>query len=562
MNKQALLHIPDSQYCYPVGTHTVKLRLRVSAEDAFDGVRAVYGNKYVYHLKRSEAALERSFSDGTFAYYTLTLELTDVRLVYIFVLESEGKTYYFSEDGVTDSYDFSKAYYNAFQLPFINAADIMPAVDWMRGAVFYNIFVDRFYCGDRKKDRSYINLRWGDIPDPKSFAGGDLCGIIEKLDYLQRTGVTALYLTPVFCSVSNHKYDIYDYYRIDPQFGSKADLKRLVREAHARGMRVILDAVFNHCSEKLPQFADVLAKGRRSKYHGWFLIDGDRPDAAARNYQCFSFCTYMPKFNTSNKEVQEFLCGVAVYWVKECGIDGWRLDVSDEVSHDFWRKMRKEVKAVKPDCVIIGENWHDAHPFLGGDQYDGIMNYALTKACLDYFAWGETDEAGFADKLSALYMRNSGTVNGMMMNLLDSHDTHRFYSLAGKREDALIAALAVIFMHPGAAGVYYGTEIPLEGGYDPDCRRTMDWEKAEKGTEVSRCIAALAALRRRGELRFGSVRFSAQGGEFILRREYEGSALRLRVGKGRAPAAAGRVLLQYDCGKENGFSFIIEEESK
>lgn len=565
MNKQAVLHIPDSQYCHPINRNTVELRLRVSAEDEFDGVTAVYGNKYVYHVTRSEVSLEKSYSDGNFDYYTITLQLKDVRLVYIFVLEQEGKKYYFSEDGITERYDFDKAYYNAFQLPYINTADIMPVVDWMRGAVFYNIFVDRFYRGNREKDDSYINMEWGEIPHPKSFAGGDIKGIMQKLDYLDGLGVTAVYLTPIFCSVSNHKYDIYDYFEIDPQFGSKQDLQELVDEAHRRGMRIVLDAVFNHCSEKLPQFADVKEKGRRSAYFDWFLIDGDKPDPAKCNYQCFGFCNYMPKFNTSNPQVQEYLREIAVYWVKNFDIDGWRLDVSDEVSHDFWRVLRKAVKAVKPDCAIIGENWHDAHPFLCGDQYDGIMNYALTKACLDYFAYGNFGAKEFADKLNALYMRNSDQANRMMMNLLDSHDTHRFYSLSNKSTDALICGLSVIFMHPGAAGVYYGTEIPLEGGYDPDCRRAMDWNAVRGNTPVKEIISRLSKIRRHEAIRYGGVRFYAKDDVFVLERSHENKTLRLNISRhgGADIRQQEKILLCYNYKekKADGFAFVIEEVS-
>lgn len=359
--------------------------------------------------------------------------------------------------------------------------------------------------------------------------------------------------------------EIYDYFEIDPQFGSKQDLQELVDGAHRRGMRIVLDAVFNHCSEKLPQFADVKEKGRRSAYFDWFLIDGDKPDPVKCNYQCFGFCNYMPKFNTSNPQVQEYLREIAIYWVKNFDIDGWRLDVSDEVSHDFWRVLRKAVKAVKPDCAIIGENWHDAHPFLCGDQYDGIMNYALTKACLDYFAYGNFGAKEFADKLNALYMRNSDQANRMMMNLLDSHDTHRFYSLSNKNTDALICGLSVIFMHPGAAGVYYGTEIPLEGGYDPDCRRAMDWNAVQGNTPVKEIISRLSKIRRHEAIRYGGVRFYAKDDVFVLERSHENKTLRLNISRhgGADIRQQGKILLCYNYKEKNadGFAFVIEEVS-
>ena len=230
-------------------------------------------------------------------------------------------------------------------------------------------------------------MKWGDKPTPKNFAGGDLRGIINHLDYLSNLGITAIYLTPIFKSPSNHKYDIINYYLIDEHFGSLGDLKELIEKAHQKGMRVILDAVFNHCSMESKEFSDVMTKGVNSPYYDWFLINGDYPDPESVNYECFASCNYMPKWNTSNSKVQEFLINVGLYWIREANIDGWRLDVSDEVSHDFWRQFRKAIKAEKSDCVLIGENWHDAYPYLMGDQYDSIMNYAFTKACLDYFAF-------------------------------------------------------------------------------------------------------------------------------------------------------------------------------
>ena len=196
MNRQAILHIPDSQYCYALACDRVELRLRTSSEDVFSEVDVVYGNKYDYHLKRERAVMQKRFSDGTFDYYFVRLSLKDVRFVYVFELHEREKIYYVSEDGVSESYDFKLAYYNSFQLPYINRTDVMPEVEWMKSAVFYEIFIDRFFRGDTQKEDAYINLKWGDLPHPKSFAGGDLAGIRQKLGYLKGLGVTALYLTP------------------------------------------------------------------------------------------------------------------------------------------------------------------------------------------------------------------------------------------------------------------------------------------------------------------------------------------------------------------------------
>lgn len=557
MNYKALCHIQESPYSYALDERTVELRLRVDKDDRFEEIRVVYGNKYDYHIRRKTALLVKAFTDRNYDWYVCTLRLDDVRLVYVFELKCDGSVFYFSEDGLSDTYDFSLSYYNSFQLPYINAIDVQKGVEWFKNAVFYEIFVDRFYCGKSEKSRRYINLKWGEIPNPKSFAGGDLYGVCEKLDYLSSLGVNALYLTPVFKSVSNHKYDIYDYYDIDEQFGGKEALRQLVNKAHEKGMKIILDAVFNHCSDQTEQFQDVLRNGRNSKYFDWFIIRGDRVEKG--NFECFSICDYMPKWNTSNREVRDYLIGIGRYWIDEFGIDGWRLDVADEVSHDFWRHFRESIKADKPDCLILGENWHDSYSFLNGGQFDGIMNYALTKALLDYLVNGVYGAQGFAEKLSELYMRNTRTVNSQMLNLLDSHDTHRFYTLSGKNKDKLAIGLAILYMHTGAPCLYYGTEIPLEGGYDPDCRRTMNW--LEKGEMVG-LLKALAHLREKDAVKDGTISFASKGELFLLERKKE-TVLRLTVNATDCPVSVrpeGKVIAgRHFDGALLGTGFFIEE---
>lgn len=518
MNEQAILHIPESGYCFAGSGSQLALRLRMDRREEVDRVEILLECKYRFQEKQSCYLMEKKYEDRLFAYYERTIELSDVRTAYVFRIVQGEDAWYFSEDGLTKEYDFSLGYFNFFQLPYINEADLHREVPWMRQAVFYQIFVDRFCRGIEKKDERYINLPWNGKPRPKSFAGGDIPGITKKLDYIKGLGVNTLYLTPVFQSISNHKYDISDYYTVDEQFGKNEDLKELVEQAHKRGMRIVLDAVFNHCSDRMKQFQDVLQKGKESAYHDWFLIRGDKPDQDAINYEVFSFCNYMPKLNTSNPEVQEFLADIAVHWIKEYDIDGWRLDVSDEVAHDFWRLFRKRVKAAKEDCVIIGENWHDANTFLRGDQYDSIMNYAFTKACLDYYAFGTFDAEQFAWKLNGLLMRNTETVNRMMLNLLDTHDTDRFYTSVGKNKDRLLSALAVTCMFEGAPCIYYGTEIPTEGGYDPDNRRCFDWDESHWDEEFRTQLITLLSLRKYESIQSGEIRITSEGGLFCLRR--------------------------------------------
>ena len=545
MNQYALLHIPDSRYCFATGPKEVVIRLRTSKEDDLK-VSIVYASKYEIANMQQEEEMTKYCEDALYRFYETKLSLTDVRLAYVFKISEGSNSWYFSEDGITKDYDFSEAFYNFFQLPYININDLMPTVDWMRRAVFYQIFVDRFYIGDHDKDMSYVNMKWGDIPTPKCFAGGDLAGISKKLDYLKMLGINAIYLTPVFRSISNHKYDISDYKEIDPEFGTKEELVDLVKKAHSMGIRIVLDAVFNHCSMDSPQFKDVMKKGRDSEYFNWFIIDGDKPDIKNVNYECFASCGYMPKLNTANAGVQGFLLDIAEYWIREADIDGWRLDVSDEVSHEFWRLFRKRVKSVKKDCVIIGENWHDAYPYLLGDQYDSIMNYAFTKACLDYFANDRFNATDMADKCNSNLMRNKDQVNQMMLNLLDSHDTHRFFSEVGKDVKKLIAAIALNVMYPGAPCIYYGTEILMEGGYDPDCRRCFDWDESHWNKDAWKEISRVLHLKEHKALQYGECSIISVNDMLVVERSYKDEKITLFVNMTdkaqRVPAGVGKLI--------------------
>ena len=532
MNRYALQHIVDSAYCFPVSPKEMVIRLRAAAGDLQEAW-IVYESKYQIGKFQKKKQMDLILRGSLYDYYSVTLSLEDTRLAYVFWLSDGTETGYFSEDGLTATYDFTKGYYNFFQYPYINEADILPKVSWLSSAVFYQIFVDRFLRGDREKDLSYINLEWGAKPTPKSFAGGDLKGILSKLDYIRGLGVDALYLTPVFTSPSNHKYDTVDYFEVDPQFGTNEDLRKLVTELHARGMRIVLDAVFNHVSEHNEKFLDVVKNGKNSRYYRWFVIHGERPETEPLNYEVFAGCKYMPKWNTSNPEVQDYLISIALHYIDEFGIDGWRLDVSDEISHDFWRKFRKAVKSHKADAVIIGENWHDASNYLRGDQYDSIMNYAFTKAALDYFAYGAMDAEKMACKLNDILSRNTDTVNDMMLNLLDSHDTDRFFSEVKEDRTALREALCLLYLFPGAPSVFYGTEVYTPGGYDPDCRRCMDWDKVDEETSVSELMRKLSAIRKKCGFAFDGtrIRASADGALLCIERKGKNAEAKLYINR-------------------------------
>ena len=505
------------------------LRVRTARNDV-KSVEVVYESKYKIAKEQKKVPLKKAYTTELFDWYEITLDLEDTRLAYVFLISDGKDAFYYCEEGLSKEYDFENGYYNFFQYPYINSADIVKPLEWMQTAVFYQIFVDRFNRGIKDKDDSYINLKIGEEPTPKCFYGGDLPGITEKLEYLKSLGITAIYLTPIFESPSNHKYDIVDYYNIDPHFGTAEDLRTLVKKAHSLGMKIVLDAVFNHVSTRGKLFMDVVEKGRKSEYYDFFVIRGDKPDEKKGNYEQFATVKYMAKVNTSNPKAQRYFIDVATHYIKEFDIDGWRLDVSDEISQDFWRHFRDEVKAVKSDACIIGENWHDAYRNLRGDQFDSIMNYAFTKAALDFFVEGALDAQGLAYRLNELTLRNKDGVNRMMLNLLDSHDTHRFFTRIKEDKRLMKQALALLFFYCGTPCIYYGTEVLTVGGYDPGCRRAMDFDTAGpegKFGDIFKLIKTLSDFKKKELPTNGTFSYTCEDGLFVASCSADGHVYKL-----------------------------------
>jgi glycosidase len=565
MNFESIYHKPSSNYCFALDKQTIVLRIRVSKNDSFDCVKVIYDGKYLFYSMQKEAQMHKQNEDKMFSYYEIKMKLDDVRFVYVFLLSCNGKKYYYSEDGITDNYDFKNAHYNCFQYAYINDIDVHKEVKWLKSSVFYEIFVDRFNQGDYNKNTNYINMKKGDKVSSTSFAGGDLLGIINKLDYLSNLGVNTIYLTPIFSSISNHKYDINNYYKIDSQFGDETIFKDLVNKAHSKGMHVVIDGVFNHTSDLLLEFQDVIKNGKNSKYFNWFIIHGETVDITNVNYETFSNCYYHPKFNTSNFEVQKYLINIGKYYVQEYDIDGWRLDVSDEASHAFWRNFRTEIKSIKPECFLVGENWHDANPFLQGDQFDSIMNYAFTKALLDYFAYDKYSSKEMSEQLNSLIIRNTHQVNNMMLNLLDSHDTDRFYTFVNNDKDKLLCALALTFMYVGLPCLYYGIEIPLDGGYDPDNRKVFPWEQLDEQSFYFQKLKQIISLRKIEEIQLGDINIYNLDDIFCIERLGMINKYVLMINNSNKPLNfinKGEIIISHNLNKSNlspkGFVVIKE----
>jgi neopullulanase len=361
----------------------------------------------------------------------------------------------------------------------------------VKDAIFYQIFPDRFARSTRVEKPNNIQ-EWGAPPTGHAYQGGDLLGVAEHLDYLVDLGINAIYFNPIFQSGSNHRYHTHDYFQVDPMLGGNAALRELLDAAHARNIRVILDGVFNHCSRGFFQFHDLLENGAESAYLDWFTVLEWplRPYGSKHgNYAAWWNNPALPKFNTNTHAVRDFIFDVAQHWV-EFGIDGWRLDVPTEIDDDaFWRQFRSVVKAANPEAYIVGEIWGDAERWLMGDQYDAVMNYGISRAALGLFGRETFDREyrpggfklvplgarAFAHEVERLMHMYPWEVVQAQFNLLDSHDTARFIHQAKGDWQTLEQSLLFLMTIPGAPCLYYGTEIGMTGGPDPDCRRAFPW---------------------------------------------------------------------------------------
>ena len=418
-------------------------------------------------------------------WWTTTLVPPYKRCKYYFELHTEDQVWYYLEDGflTEEQINLEGRMLQCFIVPWMNPADVNRTPEWVNDTVWYQIFPDRFCNGTPEKmDPAITPWQTGKVTNKERY-GGNLEGIRKKLPYLRELGITGIYLNPIMEAESNHKYDTTDYTRIDPAFGDDRVMRALCREAHENGIRIMVDAVFNHCGRKFGPWLDVQEKGRDSAYADWFMIHdwenlNRNADTRDGRFFSFAFADGMPKLNTNNEEVISYFCKVCEDWVKKYDIDGIRFDVGNEVSHRFLKRIREHLKTLKPDIYLLGEIWHDASQWLQGDEYDSVMNYPLLSGIHDFFldeSLGKEEFEYMVNRCYTMYMQQN---NNVMFNLLDSHDTerlmNRFHDL-----DLFYQQLAVLFTLPGSPCIYYGTEIAMEGGFDPDCRRCMPWDEID-----------------------------------------------------------------------------------
>ena len=590
MNKNALFCDGTSDYVIPAepGIHEkVRLRFRTARDDAQE----------VCLISGGEALQMQKISSGeVFDYYETEVQLTDTMFVYYFRIKSESEELCYHRCGVSEH---PVEYYNFRIMPGFST----PA--WAKGAVMYQIFVDRFCNGDPSndvEDGEYVYIGepvckvkdWDEFPaamDIRRFHGGDLQGVLDKLDYLEELGVEVIYFNPLFVSPSNHKYDIQDYDYIDPHYGviiedggevlpegekdntratkyqkrtgdirnleaSNRLFAKLVEEMHTRGMRVILDGVFNHCGsfnkwmdreriyEPQPEYEKGAYVSAQSPYRDFFHFFDEREEAWPynKNYDGWWGHDTLPKLNYEDSPtLEEYILNIGKKWVSPpYNADGWRLDVaadlgySNEYNHIFWENFRKAVKSANPQALILAEHYGDPGEWLQGDEWDSVMNYDAFMEPLTWFLTGmekhsderRTDLWGNADNFVNTmnhFMASMLTPSlQVAMNELSNHDHSRFLTrtnhivgrvaqLGSKAAEEGInlavmrEAVAVQMTWVGAPTVYYGDEAGVCGFTDPDSRRTYPW--GQENRELVEFHKEMIRIHKREKpLRTGSLK--------------------------------------------------------
>ncbi len=525
----SVAHRASENQCYAIDENTIEIKIKTGYD--VDKINIFYGDPF-----------EGGILGGNWKWTGIKEPITDVyeleyhkvwvirvqpmykRLKYYFELFVGGESILFFEDGFM-TYEQSQLpdkTLQCFTMPWINPCDVVTTPDWAKDTIWYQIFPDRFCRGDIQNNLDAVP--WGSRkPSNEDIYGGDLRGIISKLDYIKSFGITGIYLNPIFEALATHKYDTTNYFEIDPMFGNREIFKEFVEECHKHNIKVMLDGVFNHSGIEFPQWKDVVALGKESKYYEWFMInqwpfDVEKNHTRDKEFYSFAFTSRMPKLNTNNPEVIEYIAKICEYWIQEYDIDGWRLDVANEISHALCKVIQKRCRAVKSDIYILGEIWHDSMNWLSGDDFDAVMNYPLTTAINDFWFRKDMTNKEFEHTINNCYLRYMYQTNAVLFNLLDSHDTDRLYHRVKKNENVFYQQLAILFTMAGGTSIYYGTEIAMDGSYDPDCRGCMPWndiadgkydkqiKKMQQLTYMRNTIVACKSQKIRFEQTFGLSR--------------------------------------------------------
>lgn len=530
MQFSAIEHRSTDNFCYPLNENELMIGIKTGSDiqrvfiiygDPFDG--SVTSDGWAWEGKRLEITRKKDLPYHT--WWQVTVSLPYGRCKYCFELhgQDEGDVRYCLENGFYTADELVTlrritGNFPGFEFPWLDGAECVRVPDWVPHTVWYQIFPDRF-CRDTASQKPNA-LPWPAAEDAvtnNEHYGGTLRGITEKLGYLADLNITGLYLNPVNASPSVHKYDTSDYLNIDPAFGSADDLHTLVKEAHARGIKVMLDGVFNHCGWDFALWQDVVRNGKASPYFDWFIVqewpfetavEPERENAASRSrpsgtngksgrYSVFAYVDTMPKLNTNNPAVVDYLLNVCETWVRSYDIDGLRLDVANELSHTFCRQLYRRMRSLKKDFYLLGEIWRSALPWLRGGELDSVMNYPLALCFWKFFCDKTLSALTFEREINAVFTAYPEPVTVGLFNLLDSHDTPRLFTRNDGDVSAVWQQYALLLSLPGSPCIYYGSEVLLAGGNDPDCRRCMPWQAIEAGeyAEPISMMRQLIALR-------------------------------------------------------------------
>ncbi|MDO4460105.1 MAG: alpha amylase N-terminal ig-like domain-containing protein [Clostridia bacterium] len=491
----SISHIATAQDCFCLEKNRFLFRLRTAKGDIAKVVLHSQ-DKYLplsYKDTREEKEMTLLCSDHTLDYWEAELSFDVICLRYWFeIIDKEGNVAYFANRRFLDTAPtLTDEMFDCPQNMREEAVFITPA--WAENKVIYQIFPSRFATSKNVPDELWYKSPVGSFDD----LGGDIKGITEHLEHIRDLGADIVYMTPIFRSNSSHKYDTIDYYSIDPSFGTKEDIIGLVDKAHSLGLKVILDAVFNHSGRDFFAFKDVREKGENSEYLDWYFIDElpikDNYEGTP-GYKTFGYTHHMPKLNLKNPTVAEYFTDVALYWLRECHIDGWRLDVADEIAHSLWKQFRKRIKAEFPEALIIGEIWHIAEDFLQGDEWDTVMNYPFYDAVLRLSK--KNSVTGFSEDMSFLKGNLHPKVLPLLWNLIDSHDTPRLLNQCAGDKRKMKMVSAIQLLQPGMPMIYYGDEFAMQGAADPDCRRGMLWKEEYQDRDMFRWYQSLLKLRK------------------------------------------------------------------
>lgn len=465
-------------------------------------------------------AMQKTLQTSKFDYYETILEMGKLeKIEYDFLIKDGTREINYSKTGIKERLVQGELFETNTN------TSTLKVPDWVKDSIFYQIFPERFYNGNPNNDPPET-VDWNAEPTWFNFMGGDIKGIETKLDYLTDLGVTALYLNPIFDSISNHKYDARNFMIVDPNFGDKNSLIQLTDALHKNDMKIILDVSLNHCGDEFWAFQDVIKNETESLYLDWFNVYSFPIHVKKDpNYEAWWGFGDMPEFNINNPVCRDHLMQVAEYWPRETGVDGWRLDVASELPHDFWKEFRTRTKTVDPNSYLLAEIWGDGTPWLQGDQFDSVMNYRFREAVLQGIGNRSISLEEMMNRLLEQQLDYSHEANLAMFNLLGSHDTARFLTLAGGDLVKLKQAWLLQMTYIGAPSIYYGDEVGMEGGKDPDNRRGMIWDKNLVNAELQDLMKDLIKIRkdevalRRGN--FETLEANNEKGIFSFKRKYQ-----------------------------------------